>query len=76
MIGSARMINPIADGIVSKHDQPHGVRERAAKFLRIADRRAPRNERQRDGRDRDAENAERKLHEAKGDVEPGDWTVA
>ena len=59
-----------------QHDQPHGVRERAAKFLRVAQRRAPRNERQGNGRDRDAENAERKLHETKSDVEPGDGTIA
>jgi len=59
-----------------KHDQPHRVRERTAKFLRIADGGTPRDERQRDGCDRDAENAEGKLHEAKGDVEPGNWTVA
>ena len=59
-----------------KHDQPHGVRERTTKFLRVAHRGAAGNKRQSDRCDRDAENAKRKLHEAKGDVEPGNWTVA
>ena len=70
------MINPIAEGIVSSMTS------------RIACARAPRNSRvlpsaalretsgSVNGRDRHAEDAERQLHEAKGDVQPGNRTVA
>ena len=59
-----------------QHDEPHGVRERAAKFFFVAQRGAARNERERDGRDRDAENAERQLHETKGNVQPRHRSIA
>ena len=46
------------------------VRERAAKFRDVPERGAARNERQRDGGDGDAEDAERQLHQPKRNVEP------
>ena len=59
-----------------QHDQPHGMGERSAKFMRVAERCAPRDERQRHGCDRHAKNAERQLHQAKRNVEPADRSVA
>ena len=76
MIGSARMINPIADGIVSSMTSRKRMRKRAAKFRGVTERGAARNQRQRHGRDRDSEKAERQLHQPKRDVEPGHRPIA
>ena len=76
MIGSARMINPIADGIVRSMTSRMACASapRNSCVLPIAALRETSGNV--DGRDRDAENSERKLHEPKGNVEPGDWAVA
>ena len=59
-----------------QHHEPQRVGESAAKFRFVPERGTARNERERDGRDRDAENPKRQLHQTKRDVEPADRSVA
>ena len=75
MIGSASRINPMAAGMVSKRDQPNGVRQGRTKPSHVAERSRSRNQRQRHRPNCHTENSERQLHQTKRDVQPADRSI-
>ena len=76
MIGSASIMSPMVEGMVSRNISRMARASSDRNAVDLIGDHEPRQERQRDRAERDAEQAERKLHQPEGNGEPEDGAVA